>query len=77
MWPQLAQAFIMMIVSYAIQALTAPKPQAPDAGQLDIPVAGEGDKVPVLFGTDVNKNTHVIWYGDANTIPIKSKGGKK
>lgn len=70
-------AFVMMIVSYAIQAAMAPKPQTPISGQLDVPVAQEGGTISVIFGTVLVKDANVIWYGDAATSEIRSGGGKK
>ncbi len=77
MWLSLFQAFATLIVSYAIQSLTQPKAATPQAGQLDVPTAREGDNIPVVFGTVVIKESNVIWYGDAKTIPIKQKPKKK
>lgn len=72
-------SFVMMIVSYAIQALIAPKPKTMNAtaGTLDVPKAKEGDPIPVLFGTMLIKEPNVIWFGDAATKEIKSDGGGK
>lgn len=72
-----AFAIIMMIVSYAITASMTPKPEKPLAGQLDIPTATQGGSVPVCFGENVVKQSNVIWYGNASSIAIKTKGGKK
>lgn len=73
----LVVAIIMAAVSYAITLAMMPKPEKPIAGQLDVPVAKEGENVPVCFGENVVKQSNVIWYGDAGTSPIKTKGGKK
>lgn len=77
MFANLIVSFIMMIVSYALQAAMAPKPQKPTPGKLDTPTAQEGDSIPVVFGTVVIKQSNIIWYGDARTVAIRSKGGKK
>lgn len=77
MWVQLAWMVVMMVVSYAISQSMQPKPQKPVAGQLDVPTAEEGGSIPVCFGTNVCKQSNIIWYGDAGTKAIKSKGGKK
>lgn len=80
MWPDLAIALLMMVVSAAIQAVTRPKIDKPnqDPSKLDIPTAEEGRPIPVIFGTCLIKNPNVVWYGDADTTPIKTEGsGKK
>jgi hypothetical protein len=63
------------VISYALQ----PKP--PNArpaalADFDVPTAEEGRPIPVIFGTVWVKGPNVLWYGDLNTIPIKSKSGK-
>lgn len=77
--PFAVKAFIMLIVSYALQTLTQPKPRStrPDAGSVDVPLAQEGDSLSVLFGTDMIKDPHIIWSGNASTTPIKTKSGGK
>jgi len=70
-------AIVMIIISYGMMMIMAPKPEKPVAGQLDIPTAEQGGNVPVCFGENVMKQSNVIWYGNASTIPIKSGGGKK
>lgn len=71
-------ALAMMVISYAITSAMTPKAKDPTAGQLDVPTAGEGDNIPVVFGTVVIKDANVIWYGDSSTTEIvKSGGGKK
>lgn len=77
MWPQVAYAVVMMIISYAIQSLLTPPPKNPEAGKMDVPLAQEGDPIPVIFGTVVLKTPNVVWYGDAATSEIQSSGGKK
>lgn len=77
MWLNLLYSFVAMIVSSALTSLLAPKPEAPVAGQLDVPTAREGDSVMVMFGTNIIKQSNVIWYGHPFTKDIKSKGGKK
>lgn len=77
MWAEFFVAVISLIVSSALQTLLAPKPKKPEAGKLDVTVAAEGEDIEILFGTELFKNTKVVWYGDAYTTPIKSKGGKK
>lgn len=77
MWVQLAIAVVMLIVSYAITMSMQPKPQKPIAGSLDVPTAQAGKSIPVVFGTVLIKDANVVYYGDARTVPIVTKGGKK
>lgn len=79
MWPELVTAFVMMIVSNALQSIGLKKVEqkTPEAGKLDIPTAEEGGSIPVIFGTCMVKSSNVVWYGDSDTKPIKSGGGGK
>lgn len=75
--PFLLQAFVSLIISYALQALIQPKPKGPIAGQMEVPTAREGDNIAVVFGTCIMKQSNVVWYGDPSTVPIYQKGKKK
>jgi len=75
-WEYLFYAVVMSVVSYAIQIAMAPKPDKPKAGQLDVPTADSGGPIPVVFGTNIIKQSNVVWFGDASTTAIKKKGGK-
>lgn len=77
MFVQLFVALVMMIVSAALQASMQPKPKSPESGKLDVPLAQDGDVIPVAFGTNVAKTSNVNWYGDSGTTPIYSSGGGK
>jgi hypothetical protein len=77
MWVYFLQAVATLIVSYALQSLTKPKATVPEAGQLDVPKAKEGDNIPVCFGTVIFKEMNVIWYGGARIVPILEKPQKK
>lgn len=76
--PMFAWALIMMVASYAIQALTMKQPAiAPAAvGDFQFPQADEGTPQAVFFGDCWTPGWFVIWYGNFRTIKIKS-GGKK
>lgn len=78
MWPQLAVSFLMMVISSALQSMGRQQPElpkGPEAGKLDIPSAEEGGSIPVIFGTVIVKKSNVVWYGDADTTPIKQSSG--
>lgn len=64
----------------AIAALLRPKPQPPAAGTLDdfnIPRTEEGAEIGKIYGTVLIKNPQVADYGDFDTVPIRSRTGKK
>ena len=76
MWWFVALFVVALVVSYA----TMPKPQAQKpAGlsEIEAPIAEDGVEIPVLFGTRDLNGPNCVWYGDLQTVPIKSKGGKK
>lgn len=75
----LLYAFVMLVVSYALQSLITPKirQENPEAGKLEVPTAEEGGSIPVCFGTNLIKDSNVIWYGDSKTTPIYTEGGGK
>lgn len=72
MWVQIA----IMIISALLSAALAPKAQAPEAQQADLPVADDGKPVIVIFGDVWIDDSSILWFGDQDQIPIKSKGKK-
>ncbi len=78
MFPQLLTSLVFMIISSALQESARAQPaqlKPPEPGKLDIPTAEEGRPVPVIFSTCMVKSSNVVWYGDANTAPIKQSAG--
>jgi len=74
MWVQL----LVWVVTSLISAALSPKPEKPKPGTLKgIPLAGQGDPIPVLFGKRILKTPNCVWWGDLRTVPIKAKEGKK
>ena len=70
----------MLIASYAIQVLLAPKQQPPDRATLDdfdFPQVEDGTPQGVVFGDVWIESWHVLWYGNLRTSEVKSSGGKK
>ena len=70
----------MMIASYAINALLAPKTDTPKPASLDafdFPQVDEGTPQSVVFGDVWIEDWHVLWYGNLRTSAVKSEGGKK
>ena len=72
-------AFALFLVSTAIQILISPKQknQTPQAGNLEVPSVEEGQVMPVIFGTVMQKSPLIIWFGDKKTTKIKTKSSKK
>lgn len=77
--PQLVIMVAMIVISYVITALTTKPPQsAPPAqfGDFQFPQAPEGTAQIIVFGDVWISDWAVLWYGNYQTTPIKSKGGK-
>lgn len=74
------QFFVGVALSLLATFVLRPKPQTqPPAGlnEVNVPTAEDGREIPVLFGCRWVRGPNVVWYGDLNTTPIKSSGGKK
>lgn len=76
--PMFAWSLIFMVASYVIQSLTMKVQNQKPAGldEWDFPQFEEGTEQVVIFGDVWLKGPFVLWYGDYETIKIKS-GGKK
>lgn len=73
---QIIVSIILLYVSGLL--LPTPKGQAPEPGEPgNIPVAKEGEPIPVVFGKPVISAQNVVWYGDLRADPIRKSGGKK
>lgn len=77
-------ALALLVVSYAIQALTAKKPVVTDAKpasfeDFNFAQHEEGTPQPVVFGDAWIEDWMVLYYGQLLTEPIRSKvkSGKK
>jgi hypothetical protein len=69
---------VLMIVSTALTMSQSKQVNTNmEAGKLDTPTAEEGSSIPVNFGTNIIKQSNVIWYGDSKTTEIKSKASSK
>jgi hypothetical protein len=70
----------VLIASFLIQVLTAPKPVKPKAASLDefdFPQADEGTAQCVFFGEGWAMDMSPLWFGNYRTSAVKSSGGKK
>lgn len=77
--PLFAWALVLMVASYAIQAiLVKPQPPQPPTSleDFDFPQAEEGTPQAVFFGDCWTEGWMVLWYGNYRTTKIKSKGKK-
>jgi hypothetical protein len=71
-------AVVMLIASYAIQALTAqrPKTEKPKAiTDFEFPQTAEGTPQAVIFGDCWSPDHQILWYGNYNVEPIRTGGG--
>lgn len=70
----------LMIASYAIQAMIAPKSEKPKPASLDdfdFPQVEEGTPQSVIFGDVWIEDWHVLWYGNMRTSAVKSDAASK
>lgn len=75
-WWYVAVFVASLVISYA----TGPKGENPRkvrAASVEAPTAQEGLPIPMLFGTRVNRQPNIVWFGDIRTSAIRKKGGKK
>jgi hypothetical protein len=72
-------AFVMLVVSYIIQAFLIKRPQTKPAAleDWDFPQWEEGTPQTVFFGDCWQDGPCVMWWGNYRTKKIKSKSGKK
>ncbi|PKL96783.1 MAG: hypothetical protein CVV18_00265 [Gammaproteobacteria bacterium HGW-Gammaproteobacteria-8] len=72
MWVQIA----ILIVSTLLSIALAPKAVGPEAQKADLPVVEDGKPVEIVFGDVWIDDVSILWFGDQDQIPIKSKGKK-
>jgi hypothetical protein len=74
-------ALALLVISYAITALTAKKPVDAKPSQLSefqFPQHDEGTAQAVVFGECWTSDWMVLYYGNLRSEPIRAKsGGKK
>lgn len=80
-WDDLIIAAVMLIASYAIQALTQTKQntEKPKAiTEFEFPQTAEGTPQAVIFGDCWSPDHQILWYGNYKVEEIRQKsGGKK
>lgn len=76
LWAQIGVLILTNVVGYLL-APKQPGLDAPKKSDLRVPNSEEGRPLAVHFGSPIIKDVSITWYGDYDTIPIKSKGGKK
>ncbi|HIQ36201.1 MAG TPA: hypothetical protein EYH52_16530 [Acinetobacter venetianus] len=72
-------AIVIALLSAAYSYYTMRKMQKknrPEASQLDGSLADEGVSFSSIFGSP-HIHGNIVWKGNEDTDPIKSKGGKK
>lgn len=73
-------ALALLVVSAVITAVITPSRQTTKASTLSdiqLPTTSEGTPKAVIFGDCWSGDWTVLWYGDFDTAPIHSSGGKK
>jgi len=79
--PWLAQLLIglaLNILAYLL--MPKPKPHEQKAKDMETPTVDPGRPIPIMFGTNVMKDTTIIWVGDKKKVRRKAKtkdSGKK
>lgn len=73
---QIAMMVVAMVLSYAL-APKPPIPAPPSLSDFDVPTAEPGRSIPWIWGEGWLKGYVVVWFGDLDTVPVKSSGGKK
>lgn len=76
MWWNLVIGLIFTAISWLLRPKPEP-PQAATIGDFNVPITEEGAEVGKVYGTVWVTKPQVVWYGDYDTVPIKSKQGKK
>jgi hypothetical protein len=73
-------AVVMLIVSFAITALTtkSPKPERPQSiTDFTFPQSAEGQPQAVIFGDVWSPDHQILWYGNFRNSEIKQTTSKK
>jgi hypothetical protein len=74
MWGYIAIIAISLIFAYVFAPKTESKKPA-GLGDINVPTAEVGRKIPVLFGTRKLFGPNVVWYGDLTTKALTQKTG--
>lgn len=71
-------AFLMLVVSYVLQAFLIKRPKTKPAAlqDWDFPQADEGTPQTVFFGDAWQDGPNVMWFGNYQTKKVKAKGKK-
>lgn len=73
LWVQLA----LIVVSYALSVLLAPKPKPPPRQTAKLPVVKDGKRIVRVYGTVWIDDPMQLAMKQTDADPIKKKGGKK
>lgn len=70
---------VILIVLVAAEYALMPGPPKSNTtpGVVNAATATAGITIPVLFGTREIGQPNVVWFGDIDTVAIKSSSGKK
>lgn len=68
-------SIIYLVVTTILTIALAPKPPTPKAAGISdftLPTADQGRNIPVLFGTCNITGANVVWYGELETVPLRT-----
>lgn len=73
---------VMLVASFAITALTTPRPKTQEVKpalitDFQFPQSAEGQPQSVIFGDVWSPDYQVLWYGNYRNTPIITKTGSK
>jgi hypothetical protein len=80
MWTKIRNAvtYLGFYMLYNLLTGKGAKTQEPVVGQVQAPIAEQGQQVPWIFGSPKKISAQsIVWYGDTGATPVKSKSGKK
>ena len=73
LWVQLA----LLVVSYALTVILAPRPKPPPVQKATIPTVKDGKRIVRVYGTVWIDDPQQLAMKQTDPDPIKKKGGKK
>lgn len=76
-WDDVIYYVVALVISAAISAATAPTPEAPPAGTVDMPTVKDGAGVARIYGEVWIDDPVILGWMNQGVMPIKKKAGKK
>ena len=76
-WDDVIYYIVALVISAAISAATAPTPEPPPVGTVDMPTVKDGAGVVRIYGEVWINDPVILGWKNLGVTPIKKKGGKK